>query len=350
MKLKLLLSVLILFSSSLIFSQTGYLPAETEIDIIIETALDYFSIGEYQKALIELNKILEKDQDNKRAAELYKSINELYIIEELSGNDEYSEVSERPEFNNNSDDKEDVSAEDNESEIEELEKPNFSVHEDDENLLLPRDGRSILGLTISPDLVFPSAMGEASVVFPESTEYSLGLNVEFEYFLKKTGRKLGFLTNYSLLLFDINKDSFLSNQLHILDGMLSFRTFFNEIYDSRIIFQVAFGYRGYFPLGYSFSNFDKEVLNGFNFSISLELPVLYIIWEKELLKNIILDLDMSLLFFPEINTLNLFDFKVNLEYRFDKITTGLQFGANTRITKDNIKYMWNGGIIFRFHL
>ena len=83
--------------------------------------------------------------------------------------------------------------------------------------------------------------------------------------------------------------------------------------------------------------------------IALELPILYLFLERDILKRIILDLDMNLLFFPEFSTLNLFDFTVCGEYRFKHFSAGIQFGAHTVITSEQVVYIWKTGLNFKIY-
>jgi len=339
------LTFLFCISSAVLYSQADLYLLDEEIEENISLALDLFSNGQYQEAIEILNSILLVEPANKRASDLMKSIEELYNMEiDSSYESDSVSVTEKPDFNIN-----DPEETENPGD-EELEKPDFSVREEDDSLLLPEHTRTIFEFSLSPNLVFPwDDIGEESVVFPEESDYSGSLNVESDFFFDMGDRIFGISGAYSIFLLNPAGEEFASNQLHIVDAMFSLRTFFSETVDSKIIFKLGLGYRGYFSSGYDFFSVDRSFLNGFNMGINLEAPLLYLFWDKEFLKRIIFDVDMNLLFFPELNTLNLFDFKVSSKLRFNHFSAGFHFGAYSVVTPVKVEYLWMTGINVSFN-
>ncbi len=356
--------IISLFLSSVfgkIYSQNDPLPSANSIESKIEQALDYFTQGEYELALNILNQILRNEPENKRASDLVESINELYHIDQNVDNESQKEPIkiERPDFNKDSNEDNKDSNEDNKDsngdnengngDNEEMERPDFSVRDDSDDLLLPEDGRTKFELYISPNFLFQYQIGEEGIVFPVSSDLSANFMAGAEYYLELWNRILGFSADYSIMVLNPSDGSFGSTRLHTVDAMLNFRTFFVETFDSRIIFKLGLGYRGYFSGGYNFNSIDRNYLHGINMGVALELPLFYLIWEEEFFKNIIFDVDLNLLFFPDITTFNLFDFTVCAEYRFDHFSVGLDFGAYTVITTEDIEYIWKTGLNIKFH-
>ena len=339
----LILSILSVFILGNLYSQADPYLINEEIERNIDLALDFFSSGEYEKAIDILNDVLEIDPTNKRATDLIDSITELYNME-INSNDEeeQSYITEKPDFSIN-DPQEDSSAENSE---EDLEKPDFSVRDDEDRLKQPEENRTVFELSLTPSLILPWNIGEDSVVFPDESDYSGSFAVKADYFLNVWDRILGFSGAYSLFLLYPEAESFASDQLHIIDAMVNFRTYFSETYDTKIIFKLALGYRGYFSNGYDFYSIDRDYLNGFNMGINLEAPLLYLFWDQEFFKRLVFDVDMNLnlLFFPELNTLNLFDFKITGEVRFNNFSAGVHFGAYSFITPEDVKYLWMTGL------
>jgi len=332
-KITLLISFHIFLSAVSLFSQIDPYMVSEEIEEKIDLALDAFSSGDYEEALRILNLVLEIDSTNQRAKDLIESINELYNIEtdRTDDNDEEPYITERPDFN--------IKEPPSENPDEELNKPDFSVRNDDSDLLQPEDTRSFFEFSFSPNLVLPWNIGEDSVVFPLESGYSTSFNGDINYYFKMWNRIFGFNGSYTLFLLNVIDEGFAADKLHVVDVMFSFRTFFLETLDSRIIFKFSVGYRGYFSNGYDFFVVEKRSLNGFNMGVNLEAPLLYLFWDREILKRIIFDVDMNLLFFPEQNTLNLFDFRFSGEFRFNHFSAGLHFGAYSIITSDAAEYL-----------
>ncbi len=345
-KITIFLSALILFLFAQgLFSQSDSSMREGEVEIHINQALDLFSRGEYIQAIAILNNVLLLDPGNQRAADLKESIEELYNME-LYAEEEDSEqsyYSERPDFSIKDTD------ELEKPEEEELEKPDFSVRSEEDQIIHPEDTRTHFELSLYPSLVLPWDIGEDSVVFPDESGYSASFNVKADIFLKPWNRSFGIAGAYSLFLLDPAQGGFASNKLNVVDVMFTFRTFFSEEIDSKIVFKLGMGYRGYYSNGYDFYSVERDYLNGFNMGVNLEAPVFYLFWDREFLKRIILNLDMNLLFFPELSSLNLFDFKMNTEIRFNHFSTGIHFGAYSVITTDSIQYMWMTGVNFNFY-
>jgi hypothetical protein len=330
---------MLLFSSVVLHSQADPYFLEEDIEEIINQALDFFSNGEYLKAIEILSSVLLVEPANKRASDLIKSIGELYEMEiDSSDGTGQDYITERPDFSINDPLKKEEPAD------EDLEKPDFSVRDDEDNLLLPEHTRTVLEFSLSPNLVLPWEIGEESVVFPDESDYAGSFNAEVDFFFNSWNRIFGISGAYSLFLLNPDEEEFASNQLHVFDAMFNFRTFFSETVDSKIIFKLALGYRGYFSRGYDFYTIDRTFLNGFNMGINLEAPLLYLFWEEEFLKRLVFDVDMNLLFFPEVNTLNLIDFTVNSSLRFNHFSAGIHFGAYSVITPDKVEYMWMTGL------
>lgn len=343
----LFISIVLLFSSISLFSQTDpYVPFE-DIERDIDRALDYFSIGDYETALSILEKVLSMDPLNPRAADLKASIRELYAMESSTTDQEINseiEETEKPDFSLNK-----PEVEEN-PDAEDVEKPDFSVRDEGEDILQPKDTRSVLEVSISPNLVFPWDVGEEFVVFPEESGYSAGLRADGNYFFKGWNRIFGFSATYSLFLLDYEEEGFASSFLHVIDGMLSFRTFFLETVDSKIVFKLSLGYRGYFSNGYNFYGIERSFLNGFNMGVNLEAPLIYLFWEREFWKKLVFDVDINLLFFPDMNTLNLFDFRVSTEYKLEHFSVGVHFGAYSVITPEKSEYIMMTGMSLNFYL
>lgn len=335
-------------TASVIYSQIDSSMQESELEVRINRALDYFGEGDYERAITILENVLVIDPDNKRAADLLASIRELYKIETDTGNGNNGAdqgTTERPDFSFQDPQIEEDTPDEGEPDEEELEKPDFSIH-DEESLLSPEQTRSIFELSLSPNLVFPWDMGEDSVVFPERGSLSGSFSADIDYFLNAWNRIIGFSGAYSLFLLDPDWGDFPDGQLHVVDALFNFRTFFNEEIDSRIIFKLGIGYRGYFAGGYDFHTIERSWLNGFNMGINLEGPLIYLFVNREGLKRLIFDLDMNLLFFPEINTLNLFDFRINTRLQLKNFAIGVHFGAYSVITTDDVEYIWMTGMNF----
>lgn len=339
-----LAALILVVSAPGLFSQTDSSMWEGEVEIHINSALDLFSEGEYLRAIAILNNVLLIDPGNQRAADLKESIEELYNMELNIGDEDLvqSYDSERPDFSMNDSDE-------LEKQEEELEKPDFSVRSEDDLVIHPEDTRTHFELSLYPNLVLPWDIGEDSVVFPDESGYSASFNVKADLFLKPWHRSFGIAGAYSLFLLGPVNGGFASQKLNVVDAMFTFRTFFLEEIDSKIIFKLGMGYRGYYASGYNFYSLERDYLNGFNMGVNLEAPLLYLFWDKDFLKRIILDLDMNLLFFPELSSLNLFDFKINMKFRFDHFSTGIHFGAYSVITSDSIQYMWMTGVNINFN-
>lgn len=342
----LIISILFILFVSNLYSQVDPYLINEEIELNIDKALDLFSSGEYDQAIIILKEVLTIDPTNKRASDLIESITELYLMEvNTDENQEQSYITEKPDFRIN-DPFDESSRENNE---DELEKPDFSVRDENDQLRQPEESRTVFELSLSPNLVLPWQIGVDSVVFPEESNYSGSFSVKADYFLNFWDRIFGISGAYSIFLLNPEEGGFASDQLHVIDAMVNFRTFFSETYDSRIIFKLALGYRGYFSNGYNFYSIDKNFLNGFNMGLNLEAPLLYLFWDVDFFKRIVFDVDMNLLFFPELNTLNLFDFKINGEIRFNNFSTGIHFGAYSFITPETVEYLWMTGLSINFY-
>ncbi|MBI9100429.1 MAG: hypothetical protein JEY91_18250 [Spirochaetaceae bacterium] len=329
---------------SLIAQMDSYL-MEEEIENSINLALDYFSSGQYEQALMTLENVLAIDPVNKRAIDLRTSILELYNIEYNTSEDKgtgEADVTEKPNFTTN--DSEEENGDEN------LEKPDFSVREEDSQLVQSEDTRTAFELSLSPNLVLPWSISEESVVFPSESGRSVSFNIEADYYFPAWDRILGLSGVYSLFLLDPEDQGFASSQLHVIDVMIDFRTFFMETPDSKIIFKLGLGYRGYFSRGYEFYSIDLDSLNGFNMGVNIEAPLLFLFWDREALKRLIFDVDINLLFFPKISTLNLFDFKITSELQFKYFSAGIHFGAYSVITPVDVEYIWMTGLSFRFRL
>jgi hypothetical protein len=338
--------LLFLFTVTPLFSQVDTSLLEKEIENKIDEALDFFSEGDYQRSLFLLEQVLDMDPANKRASNLIKSIQELSKIEgesDLTEEPQKTFITEKPDFQiNNPNDEE-------QTEQETL-RPDFSVREKDEDVSHPREKRSKLELSLTPSLLLSWNITEDSVVFPSSGSSAGSFNTKLDYYFDAWNKIFGFTGMYTLLMMDIEEDGLSSDQLHIFDAMLNFRTYFREEIDSRIIFKLSMGYRGYFSNGYTFYTVDKDYLNGFNMGVNLEAPLLYLFFENEYMKRIIFDFDMNLLFFPELNTLNLLDFKLSSELRFKNFSTGVHFGAYSVVTTDDVQYLWMTGFSLNVYL
>lgn len=345
-RITIILAACIIFAPvQALFSQTDSTMREGEVEIHINQALDLFSRGEYVQSIALLDNVLLMDPGNQRASDLKESIVELYKLE-LYATEEDTEQSyngERPDFSIKESD------EPENTEDEKLEKPDFSVRSDEDLIVHPEETRTYFELSLYPNLVLPWDIGEDSVVFPDKSGYSGSFNAKADLFLRPWDRSFGISGAYSLFMLDPAEGGFATNRLNVVDAMFTFRTFFSEEVDSKIIFKLGLGYRGYFSVGYNFYTVERDYLNGFNMGVNLEAPLLYLIWEREFLKRIILDLDMNLLFFPELSTLNLFDFKINTEFRFGNFSAGIHFGAYSVITDDLIEYMWMTGVNINFY-
>lgn len=339
---KLLFFILILLPA-ILYSQTDPPLPEKELDVRIDRALDHFGEGDYEKAISLLENVLVIDPENERASDLLISIRELYEMETGTTGEE-SSLTEKPDFSINDPE---IPEEDPQEE-EELEKPDFSIRDEDNELIQPVQTRSRFELFLSSNLVFPWDNGEESIVFPDEGTHSVSFTADMDMYLNRWNRIIGFAGTYSLFLLDPEGGDFSDSMLHVVDGMISFRTFFREEIDSRIIFKLSAGYRGYFSNGYDFYDVERQYLNGFNMGINLEGPFIYYFWTNQFFKRFILDLDMNLLFFPEINTLNLFDFRLNGRYQFDHFAMGIHFGAYSVITTVDVEYIWMSGLNVSF--
>ncbi|MBB6480825.1 tetratricopeptide repeat protein [Spirochaeta isovalerica] len=319
------------------------------MDAQINLALDYFGQGDYEKAISLLEAVLIIDPENERAADLLVSVRELYRMErELSktnNTDDEEFTAQRPDFSVNPTRDEETDPQ----EDEELNKPDFSINEEDD-LVQPEETRSRFELIVSPSLVYTWDVGEEGEVFPSVGTYSASVSSEMNYYFSKWNRIVGISGGYSLLLLDPEWGSFADARLHVVDALITFRTFFQEEVDSKTVLRIGAGYRGYYAGGYNFYTLNKGWLNGFNMGVNLEGPLLYLFRSNEGLKKFIMGIDMNLLFFPEMNTLNLFDFKIEARLQFDHFSAGLHFGAYSVITPDESKYIWMNGINFRFRL
>ncbi|MDA3811932.1 MAG: hypothetical protein PF518_16565 [Spirochaetaceae bacterium] len=337
-RIKVIIIFFLLLHSITLYSQVDSSLKGEEIEVKIDLALDQFSSGEYQNALVTLNDVLKIDPENKRAKDLIKSINELYNMETkgTAAKENESFVAEQPDFHIVNEEKKDEPE-------EELDKPDFSVRDENAQLLLPEETRSILEISLSPNLVMPWNIGEDSVVFPIDSGYSMSLNGDINYYFNRWDRILGFNATYSLFLLNTENGGLAHDKLHIVDLLFQFRTFFSETVDTKIIFKFGIGYRGYFANGYQFYTIERSYLNSVNMAINLEAPLLYLFWDREFLKRLVFDIDMNLLFFPELNTLNLFDFKVSGELRFSHFSVGIHFGAYSIITPEKVEYLWMTG-------
>lgn len=315
---------------------------DKELDVRIDRALDYFGEGDYETAISLLENVLILDPENRRAADLLISIKELYEME-TGSSVSVDEIlpTEKPDFSINDPE---VQTEETPEEEEDLEKPDFSIREDEELLIQPEETRSRMDFSLSSNLVFPWDNGEESVVFPDEGTHSASFTADLDYFFNSWNRIIGFAGTYSLFLLDPEGGNFFDERIHVVDGLISFRTFFREEVDSRIIFKLSAGYRGYFAQGYDFYEVERSYLNGFNMGINLEGPFIYLFWNREFFKRVIIDLDMNLLFFPEINTLNLFDFRLNGRLQFNHFAMGAHFGAYSVITTVDVEYIWMTGI------
>lgn len=326
-------------------SQGGTTFSDSEMDVRINEALDYFSNGDYDKAIALLKSILTLDPGNSRAADILLSIEALKQIESgttAAGTAGGNSQTERPDFSSGNADQDNSGTDSNTS----VEKPDFSIRADDSGLVLPEETRSRFELTLSPNLVFPWNIGEGADVFPAEGSYSGSFAADGELFFNPWNRIIGIAASYSLFLLHPQWDGPSPVTLHVVDAMVSFRTFFLEDIDTKVIFKLSAGYRGYFSPVYDFYEVERNYLNGFNMGINLEGPFIYLFVNREALKNLILDLDMNLLFFPEINTLNLFDFQFSLQYRFNHFALGIHTGAYSVITPDQSKYIWMSGLDF----
>ena len=341
----------------LLFISINYLAAQVdpylindEIDAKIALSLDHFSNGEYDEALALLYQVLDMDPVNKRANDLIESISELYKMEKDTDSEDTEDqeyIISRPDFNINDTTENGQDPEGENQDDENLEKPDFSVRDEDDDLIQPEETRSRFEFSLSPNLVLPWNIGEESVVFPLVSDYSMNINGSLDYYLNFWDRIFGLRAAYSLFLLNPEESELASDLLHVVDIMASFRTFFSESIDTRIILKVALGYRGYFSQGYNFYTINRTYLNGINMGVNLEAPLLYLFWDKEFFKHLIFNADMNLLFFPEMNTLNLWDFKFNGEYRFKNFSAGIHFGAYSVITPDEVEYLWMTGITFK---
>lgn len=328
-----------------LFSQVDPDLVGEEIENNIDRALDFFSDGNYEEALRILNEVLKIDSNNSRTHDLIKSINELYKMEIQTDSTEEIEtdfIARRPDFTIN--DPEEKKTEIITDSDGELERPDFSVRDENQDLTHPKEKRTQFELSLAPSILFPWDISEESVVFPTTGGYSGNFSAKFDYFFSSWDRIFGYSAMYSLFLLDWEDDGIASDQLHIFDAMVNFRTYFSETVDTRIIFKLSMGYRGYFANGYYFYDIERDYLSGFNMGVNLEAPLLYLFWDNELFKRFIVDFDMNLLFFPEINTLNLLDFRINGEIRFSNFSMGLHFGSYSVVTTDDIIYLWMGGM------
>lgn len=317
---------------------------DKDLDLQINQALDYFSDGDYDKAITLLESVLSIDPENQRAVDLLISIKEIYKLEKDSGNPKSTDsedfTAQRPDFS---------VMDPNADPAEELQKPDFSVH-DKEDLIRPEETRSKLELDFSPALIFPWNLGKKEGVLPESGSYSVSGSASLDYYFNIWDRIIGLRGGYSLLLFDPVDQGFAGERLHFVDILVTFRTFFKEEVDSKTIFRIGAGYRGYFAGGYDFYSIDSQALHGFNMDVDLEGPLFYLFWDRDGLKKILMGIHMNLLFFPEINTLNFFDFKIDAGLQFQHFYTGLYFGAYSVITTVDSQYIWMAGLSFRFLL
>lgn len=344
MKRSVIFFLLLIYSLSFsLYSQNSTIP-EKELEIRINRALDYFGEGNYEEAIAVLENVLAVDPENERASDLLISIKELYEMEKgtSSSEEENSIETQRPDFSINPSIEEPEVSEPE----EELEKPDFSIRDDDENLILPEETRTFLEFSLFPSLVHSWSIGEDAVVFPAEGSYSGSINVSGEYYFPFLDRIIGAAGGYTLFMLDPDWGDFPDGLLHVLDGMISFRTFFLEEIDKRIIFELSAGYRGYFSQGYEFYDIQENSLHSFNMGVNLEGPFLYQFINREPLKNIIFDVQMNLLFFPEISTLNLFDFRGNVLFQLNHFSIGVHFGAYSVITAEDVKYIWMNGINF----
>lgn len=340
----LFLILLILLSTVVLYSQADLFLDDEVIEENINLALDLFSRGEYQKAIDLLNSILLVDPSNERASDLKLSITELYNMEIDSAEEEDQVyVTEKPDFSIAEPEEADIPVD------EELEKPDFSVRKSEEGLILPEHTRTSFEFDVSSNLLLPWSIGEESVVFPEKSNYSGSFQGEVDVFFNIWDRIFGVSGAYSLFLLNPDGGGPAANQLHTVDAVLNFRTFFSEMDDFKIIFKLGVGYRGYFSNGYDFFNINQDYLNGFNMAVNLEAPLLFLFWDEEFLKRIIFDVDMNLLFFPELKTLNLFDIKISGKLRFDHFSLGLHVGAYSVITQEKAEYLWMTGLNFSLY-
>jgi len=345
--------ILLLFFTSLfsLYSQNNLPAPEDELEAQINLALDYFGQGDYERAIAILETVLAIEPGNKRAADLLSSIKELYRMEQemdeengVYGDEDFTP--ERPDFGLDTPGEESENGPEGE---EELNKPDFSVH-DEEDMLRPEETRSRFELSVSPGLVFEWDIGEGGEVLPPEGDYSGNVSAEVDFFFKKWNRIFGVSGGYSLFLITLEEGDFGENRLHNFDILFNFRTFFKEEVDSRTIFKFGVGYRGYLAGGYTFNTLQRRWLNGFNMAVNLEGPILYLFLNKEPLKRFIMGIDMNLLFFPQVSTLNLFDFKLEAKLQFDHFAAGFHFGAYSIITPEESKYIWMTGLNFSLRL
>lgn len=349
---KIILSLFFLVSILLsLHSQVDPYLTQDEIESSLDRALDTFSSGSYEEALAILNQVLEIDPFNSRAMDLIKSINALYQMEINSEPSEGSDrefITRRPDFNVSEQEK---NVSDPVSDpLDEHERPDFSIRDDDSDLIHPKETRTKLDFSLYASLLEPWSLSEESVVFPSSGSLTGNLYGKVDYFFDGWDRIFGFSGMYSLFLLDVDDDGLASDQLHVIDAMINFRTFFREEVDTKIIFKLSMGYRGYFSNGYTFYSIDRYDLSGFNMGVNLEAPLLYYFWDYEFFKRLIFDFDMNLLFFPEINTLNLLDFRLNSELHFSNFSTGVHFGAYSVVTTDDVSYLWMAGVNLSLYL
>ncbi|MBN2659537.1 MAG: tetratricopeptide repeat protein [Spirochaetales bacterium] len=348
-KLAALFLVFLISSHLCLSAQNGSAVSDEELEAQINLALDYFGQGNYEKAISLLETVLSLAPDNERASDLLLSLRELYRMEkEIGRNGDQAQepfTAERPDFSINTPEAgEDVPPED-----DELEKPDFSIH-DEEDLIQPEETRSRFEFGLFPGFIYPWDIGESGEVLPSSGSYSGSFFSDINYYFKSWNRIIGVSGGYSLLLFNSDQSDFGDTMLHIVDVLFTFRTFFKEEVDSKTVLKIGAGYRGYFAGAYDFYTLGKGWLNGFNMGVNLEGPLLYLFRSRESLKRFILGIDMNLLFFPEMNTLNLFDFRIEAKLQLDHFSAGLHFGAYSVITPDESKYIWMNGINFSFRL